>query len=149
MVMTVNYGRENGFYLGGLALAEGELFAYFMYFGALFWLLVVAAMSIPLIRTMHRIFSPTQHPKAFNGLKCNAHTNDESGLRESLLRSPGSADSAGHGSNYGAIPVTEECKHTRPRPLVLLYVIMSMGLPLLWLAQWVFWIGYICVSMEE
>jgi hypothetical protein len=149
MVMTVNYGRQNSFYLGGLALAEGELFAYSIYIGALFWLLIVAAMSIPLIRTMHRVVSPYQPLKGFDGLKCGVDTNDESGIRESLLGSPGSADSAGHRCNYGAIPVMEESDQTRPRPLVLLYVIMSMGLPLLWFAQWLFWIGYICVSMDE
>ncbi|KIL92170.1 hypothetical protein FAVG1_04577 [Fusarium avenaceum] len=149
MVMTVNYGRENNFYLGGLALAEGEIFAYSMYAGAFFWLLVVAAMSIPLIRTMHRVVSPYQRLEGFDGLKCNADKNDESGIRESLLRSAGLADRAGQGCNYGAIPVVDECNQTQPRPLMLLYVIMSMGLPLLWLAQWLFWIGYIGVSMEE
>jgi hypothetical protein len=149
MVMTVNYGRENSFYLGGLALAEGELFAYFMYLGALFWLLIVAGMSIPLIRTMHRVVGPYQPPNGFDGLRCDTHTNNESGIRESLLGSTGSADRASHRCNYGAIPVMEESNQTQPRPLMLLYVIMLMGLPLLWFAQWLFWIGYICVSMEE
>ncbi|KAM0248878.1 hypothetical protein ACHAP5_003085 [Fusarium lateritium] len=149
MVMTVNYSRENSFYLGGLALAERESFAYLMYIGALFWLLVVAAMSIPLIRTMSRILSPSQSLGTIDQIIDDRGRKDEPDICESLLGSHESTTRTSHGRNYGTIPVIEEVDETRPRPLVLLHVIMSMGLPLLWLAQWAFWIGYIYVSMEE
>ncbi|KAM0212662.1 hypothetical protein ACHAQD_000411 [Fusarium lateritium] len=149
MAMTVNYGRENSFYLGGLALAQRELFAYFMYIGGLFWLLFVAAMGIPLIRTMSSILNPDQPLGTIDQIIDNRGRKDKPGVRDSLLGSHGSTTSTSHGCNYGAIPVIEEVDQTRPRPLVLLHVIMSMGLPLLWLAQWAFWIGYIYLSMEE
>lgn len=55
MVMTVNYGREHDFYLGGLERAERGRRAKIMYAGALMWLIIISLALVQLMQATRRM----------------------------------------------------------------------------------------------
>ncbi|KAF4960754.1 hypothetical protein FSARC_10383 [Fusarium sarcochroum] len=155
MTLTVNYGRQNGFYLGGLADAKEEGFAWLMYAGALIWLIVVAMMAVPFIRVIHTNLS-TVSPASTKQESVSHHDDnmtpkdDEANVHETLLPKPHwGAPLSSEGSSYGTLPVEYQSHELSGGSLATLYMVMSIAMPFLWLAQWFFWAGFVVLSSEE
>lgn len=126
MGMTIHYGQKHNFYSGGLENAERETPAQYMYAGVFIWLIVIviclALVGLVLAATSSTEWS--QRPE-----------------KKLLTKSQGAA--------YGTFPVAgqnNESSHATP---VALFQILVMGMLLLWIAQWLFWGGFIGVSSEE
>jgi hypothetical protein len=146
MTVTVNHGRQHKFYLGTLASAEKEQFARFMYGGALMWLVIIATIAVPLIRTMLTMLKADG-----TGLldrhrsNCTTSTSGEIGVHESLLH--GSQSSAC--GSYGTLTAKGKTCMLSKEPLPRLCAIMVGSSPLLWLAQWLFWAGFVGLGSEN
>ncbi|KAF9771093.1 hypothetical protein IL306_011281 [Fusarium sp. DS 682] len=156
MCVTVNYGRQHDFYFGGLAGAKKASFAGLMYSGALLWLFIVALMAVPFIRTLRtptQVETPEEKadsvPKQ-DGRKFQNVKDEDSDVLESLLPKSPKQPSTSHGDgNYGTLPAEVESLDPSMRPHSQLHMVMATGVPLLWLAQWLFWIGFIGLSSED
>jgi hypothetical protein len=157
MTTVVKYGLQHGFYFGVLPDTELGCSAWLMYGGALLWLFAFGMTAILVIRILRPLF-PSRIPTNrtvedlsecdVNGCTGSYHN---SGVRESLLPESKRSSSSKR-SSYGTIPpiAGPSQPHEDPRePHPSLYVILTLGLPALCLAQWLFWIGLIRVSGEE
>ncbi|KAF5621981.1 hypothetical protein F52700_10856 [Fusarium sp. NRRL 52700] len=144
MCLTVNYGRIHDFYFGALSRATRSPFAVLMFGGALAWLFVVAMMAVPVVRTIRTRSRPSE--KGHGVL--NGGTKERTGPEEEECLLPKShAGSEGH--NYGTLPAEVESLPPSMRRHSRLHMSLAMGVPLLWLAQWLFWIGYIGLSSSD
>jgi hypothetical protein len=123
-----------------------------MYGGALLWVIVVALMVILIVTVLRPIFgtSSSMNRTANNIWDCE---NDE---RTAMNNKAFSDDSFGERqrgglpkmSNYGTMPVPaayDPCQSLR-EPHLSLSLFLSLGLLLLFLAQWLVWIGFVLVS---
>ncbi|KAI3324048.1 hypothetical protein HD806DRAFT_493968 [Xylariaceae sp. AK1471] len=174
MVMTVNYGRQHNFYIGGLGRAERSGPARMMYAGALMWLIIVGLTLVQLIRATRRINSSAgsgsldlpegQRCKQTNfniAEKLMAQLNQRCmGPRENLARygidksksseeTPLTSSQGREYIVYGTIPVKGQKDSVPQKAPVDLYSLMVMSMLLLWIAQWLFWSGFINLSSEE
>ncbi|KAF4336867.1 hypothetical protein FBEOM_9247 [Fusarium beomiforme] len=149
MCVTVNYGRKHDFYFGGLSGAKREGFAALMYAGALMWLFTVAMMAVPFIATLRA------QPRT-NSLEEEKEDGERTG-DGSKFTAAKSSDSERlrpksrnhHSRNYGTLPAEVESLDPAMRPHSELHMVMAMGVPFLWLAQWLFWIGFIGLSSDD
>ncbi|KAI0545161.1 hypothetical protein F4679DRAFT_588783 [Xylaria curta] len=126
MGMTIDYGRKHNFYSGGLKNAERGKPAQLMYVGALIWLVVVCLALVGL-------------------LLAATYWIEKSWRSETtpLMRSKGGA--------YGTFPpdAGQNDRVSRIKTPVALFQVLVIGMLLLWVAQWLFWDGFIRVSSEE
>ncbi|KAI0188808.1 hypothetical protein EV127DRAFT_117508 [Xylaria flabelliformis] len=126
MGMTIDYGRKYNFYSGGLKNAERGKPAQLMYVGALIWLVVVCLALVGLI-----IAATYWIEKSWR-----------SETTPLMRRSKGGA--------YGTFPgAGQNDRVSGIKTLVALFQILVIGMILLWVAQWLFWDGFIRVSSEE
>ncbi|KAJ3496977.1 hypothetical protein NLG97_g2255 [Lecanicillium saksenae] len=137
MFWTVNYGRQHNFYFGGLANAKGADGALLMYVGALAWLLIIAASCFQLMRA----------------IRSSSLITRRNSIMEDLLpgsRSPPPAYSErDEWTTYGTLP-TERKEDGRPKSaFTMFYATMAILMPLIWIAQWLFWIGFVNLSSDE
>ncbi|KAK5636931.1 hypothetical protein RRF57_012643 [Xylaria bambusicola] len=124
MGMTIDYGQKHNFYSGGLENMERGKPAQLMYVGALIWL-IICLVLVGLISAA-------------------IHWTKESWRSEEtlLMRSEGGA--------YGTFPgAGQNNPVSRTKIPVVLFQILVIGMLLLWVAQWLFWDGFIRVSSEE
>ncbi|KAL2845125.1 hypothetical protein BJX68DRAFT_242344 [Aspergillus pseudodeflectus] len=169
ILMTVNYGREHGFYFGRLSTAVMGTYATAMYAGALLWLVVVGPALVQLMRAMRRMNrlansggadpSCSQTSQATTSeisdevvallherwTKMNGDLQPLDTLRdfeEALLAS----SRRGHTIAYGTF---SSQKDTRSSPETFLYAGTVITMLLLWIAQWFFWGGFLGLSAEE
>ncbi|KAF4435901.1 hypothetical protein F53441_13409 [Fusarium austroafricanum] len=154
MCLTVNYGRQHDFYFGGLSDARGGGFAGLMYAAALIWLLVVATMAVPFIRAIRYISIAEMLPNKeeddeVTGRMAKPGATKSDATDRLLPKSRQGPSISPQYSNYGTMPPEDEALKLPGGPASQLYMVLPMGLPLLWLAQWLFWVGYICLSSEE
>jgi hypothetical protein len=172
ILVTVNYGREHDFYYGRLSTAVRGTQATIMYAGALMWLVVVGLALIQLMRAVRRINrhsksgdlppSYSERPQTTTAKIAEdltellqerraKMTGDVQWLdtsresEEALLASKG----RGHGGAYGTFPAHNQRPRTKVSPEALLYTGAVMFMSLLWVAQWLFWTGFIGLSSEE
>ncbi|RFU26864.1 hypothetical protein B7463_g9466, partial [Scytalidium lignicola] len=134
MVMTVNYGREHDFYLGGLEGAERGRLAKIMYAGALMWLIII---SLTFVQLMWAI-QPTSN--IAEGLMDNSR-----GLEETPL----TRSKRGNSKAYGTFPIKGQNNWISQKKPVKLYAAAVIRMLPLWIAQWLFWGGFIALSSEE
>ncbi|KAI3340170.1 hypothetical protein F4824DRAFT_497752 [Ustulina deusta] len=135
MVMTVNYGRKHNFYFGGLEGTERGGPAKVMYAGALMWLTVSTLVLVQLMRASRsmRLREKLEH-----------YCMDRSmGSEETPL-----TRSEGDSMVYGTFSVKGQNKWVSQKASVGLHRAMVMSI-LLWIAQWLFWSGFIGLSLEE
>jgi len=176
MMATVDYGREHSFYNNDMARLENSYSAQVMYAGALMWLVVVI-VALVLLLTSRPI--PGNHPSVtrvyvkparsqasaptipnvredlitpFNErwtwleTKLMSHWIEKSwDLEEELLLS---REQQAY-TTYGTLPVKSTCNQPMIRRMVRLYLIAVISMFLLWVAQWLFWVGFIGLSLEE
>ncbi|CAI6340891.1 unnamed protein product [Periconia digitata] len=168
MLLTINYGREHNFYLRDLEDVKHSLLARIMYYGALMWLIIVAMTilwTVQIASRMNKMIDQEPEwvesrrkvsvimkgltkmfdsPHAWLGdelQQCWMGKGGDLGERSSLL----------HGgeniATYGALPV--QSSSDSRKELASLYAVVSLGMLSLWVAQWLFWIGFIRLSSEE
>ncbi|KAF5575919.1 hypothetical protein FPCIR_12903 [Fusarium pseudocircinatum] len=145
MCLTVNYGRIHDFYFGALSRATRSSFAALMFGGALAWLFVVAMMAVPVIRTIRTRDkrSEKEDGESEAGAKEWSRPKEE----EECLLPKSHKDPEGR--NYGTLPAEVESLAPSMRRHSRLHMVLAMGVPLLWVAQWLFWIGFIGLSSHD
>ncbi|OJD36827.1 protein bli-3 [Diplodia corticola] len=137
MLITVNYGRQHNFYLGGLEGAKGSQSAGFMYAGALLWLVVTAvALALSILATCRMTSDDGDCVWLGKGLE--NYWMHKSNRRE--------GDRA---TMYGTLHVQGQHILDFPKRLAELYALLAMSALLLWLAQWVFWSGFLGFGSEQ
>jgi len=127
MVMTVNYGHQHDFYLEGMQGAERGGLATIMYAGALMWLVISIL--------------------ALLGLRWNVAHNRMDKSRSSeesqLTRSEG-----GESRTYGTFSAKVKSNWVSQKAYMELCAGAVRAMLLLWIAQWLFWGGFIGLSSE-
>jgi hypothetical protein len=141
MVMTVNYGREHDFYLGGLERAERGRLAKIMYAGALMWLIIIILALVQLIRATRRMNSCTRLREKLAHYWMDKNRGSE--------ETPLTSSEGGDYMVYGTFSVKGQNNWVSQKASVELYTATVISMLLLWIAQWLFWGGFIGLSSEE
>ncbi|KAK2685590.1 hypothetical protein QWA68_014994 [Fusarium oxysporum] len=144
MCLTVNYGRIHDFYFGALSRATRSPFAALMFGGALVWLFVVAMMTVPVIRMIRTRGKLSEKEDGVSGADAKEWMRPK---EEERLLPKSHTRSEGH--NYGTLPAEVESLDSSMRRHSRLHMAIAMGVPFLWLAQWLFWIGFIGLSSHD
>ncbi|KAI8649141.1 hypothetical protein NCS57_01450200 [Fusarium keratoplasticum] len=157
MFLTVDFARRQVFNLDSITNARKGHMALLMYIGALIWLLTVAASFIEATRYMYRIGSLSCSDGAdlpdWHRRKYATANNQDMGIFESLLgqpqpRMPPSRKEEQY-TEYGTFSSGgKENKLPQKMPAMLFTVVARM-MPFVWIAQWLFWVGFIGLSSEE
>ncbi|KAI0114029.1 hypothetical protein GGR51DRAFT_505284 [Nemania sp. FL0031] len=129
MVMTIQYGRKHSFYSGSLENAKRWKSAQLMYVGALAWLIVW--LIVICLAYVGLILAATYW------------------IHESRRRSKKTLLMGGQGKAYGTFAAASQNNKASGKIPVVLFQILVIGMLLLWIAQWLFWGGFIGVSSEE
>ncbi|KAF1836883.1 hypothetical protein BDW02DRAFT_566653 [Decorospora gaudefroyi] len=171
MLTTVRYGREHSFYTQGMARLESSSSAQFMYAGALMWLLVTIVALALLLQATRRANKSATHTKTLTPKPqtCN-HTQANiaiqlitlfnkrwTRLEDALLHrwtrktlDPEQTPLMTHaGQTYTAYGTIRVKVLAIERATVTLYLIATISMFLLSIAQWSFWAGFIGLSLEE
>jgi hypothetical protein len=174
MITAVDYGREHSFYSHGMARLETSSSAQWLYAGALMWLLIIV-MTLVLLMQATRGVKTSTTGAGIRGLKSQTSKKTMRSLIEelmaefntfliwlekSLLHSwfDKSWDLEGSISTnserqthtvYGTLPCSVSNNRTSEKGMVRLFLIAIASMILLWIAQWLFWAGFIGLSMEE
>lgn len=160
LLMTVHYGRKHHFYLGMDGAERGGP-AKTMYAGALLWLIIVSVVIAQLIRAirMNRLTGPGfDTPEWQGGKQTTSKIKDLMGHLDEcctrLMESRGSEEtslikSRGDHTDYGACSVEGQHDRVSQKSFVGLYAATVISMLLLWIAQWLFWGGFIGLSSEE
>ncbi|KAI2713067.1 hypothetical protein DTO012A7_9686 [Penicillium roqueforti] len=162
LLMTVHYGRKHHFYFGGMDGAERGGPAKMMYAGALAWLIIVSVVIAQVIRAirMSRLTRPVFDTPDWQGGKQTTSKIEElmdhldeccTGLVESrgseetpLIKSKGRDH-----TDYGTYSVKGHDDRVSKKSFLGLYAATIISMLLLWIAQWLFWGGFIGLSAEE
>ncbi|KAG9229429.1 hypothetical protein BJ875DRAFT_474850 [Amylocarpus encephaloides] len=126
MVMTASYGLEHGFYRGGMERVERGGPAKIMYAGALIWAIIIISLVL------------------FKLVWATPRMDKSRGSEETPLTSSEGEDYA----VYGTFSVKGHNNWVSQKLSVELYATVKIIL-LLWIAQWLFWAGFIGLSSEE
>jgi hypothetical protein len=154
MFMTINYGREHNFYFGALDGADKGDSAKTMYAGALLWLLVIVTALLQFTRAFRAINTAASSdvpkwqgresmPTTISG-EMAAQLNEHCALLGENMRRQSARP-----ANYGTVPNKLYDEHVSGRGMVEPYVFTVGIMFLLWVAQWLFWSGFIGVSSDE
>ncbi|KAI2730076.1 hypothetical protein CBS147332_1928 [Penicillium roqueforti] len=160
LLMTVHYGRKHRFYFGGMDGAEREGPAKTMYAGALVWLIIVSVVIAQVIRAirMNRLTGPVFDTSDWQGGKQTTSKIEElmDHLDEcctGLVKSRGSEGTplikikGRDYTDYGTFKSHDG--RVSNKSFVGLYAATIISMLLLWIAQWLFWSGFIGLSAEE
>ncbi|KAJ5385285.1 hypothetical protein N7517_003196 [Penicillium concentricum] len=150
MLMTVHYGQNHYFYFGGMEGAERSGSAKTMYAGALMWLIIVSAVIALLVRATRRTnrlsgSGRLNSPEWERGKQTTSRI-EESGDSE---KTPLIKSKEGDYTVYGACSVEGQHDRVSQKAFVGWYAATVISMLLLWIAQWLFWGGFIGLSSEE
>ncbi|KAF1959737.1 hypothetical protein CC80DRAFT_439752 [Byssothecium circinans] len=173
IIAAVNYGLEHNFYSQGMAILETVPSARLMYAGALMWLVVVVVALVLLIQAVrgttvsarnakvHASKSQTNNLMTLNAVEeLMAPFNERWREFEDMLVSYWMERSwdleqtpllSGEGqvhAVYGTLPLKGTNSQPIERGMVRLFLIAIISMVLLWIAQWLFWVGLIGLSSE-
>ncbi|KAI8664757.1 hypothetical protein NCS56_00909500 [Fusarium sp. Ph1] len=156
MFLTVDFARRQVFDLDSIMNAKRGHLALLMYAGALIWLLTIAASFIEATRYMYRIGSLSYSDGAdlsdWHRHKYATANKQDMGVFESLLgqpqpRMPPSRKEKQY-IEYGTFSSGgKETKLPHKMPATL-FTVAARGMPFVWIAQWLFWAGFIGLSSE-
>ncbi|KEF60217.1 uncharacterized protein A1O9_05067 [Exophiala aquamarina CBS 119918] len=140
MIITVNYGREHSFYAKGMERLAGSTPAQFIYAGALLWLIVVVILAFAALMARRNEYWPLIEEKVAY------HWIDKSRALEnaSLMKSQ-----AANYRVYGTLPVEGRQHDVVPQKASRKPHAVAVTSVLLCVAQWLFWGGFITLSLEE
>ncbi|EXJ71354.1 uncharacterized protein A1O5_05161 [Cladophialophora psammophila CBS 110553] len=137
MMMTVNYGREHNFYLEDMERLERAPPAKSMYAGAFLWHIAAILAFVSLMALFNQYWTLLEDKRAHQWA-------DKSKSLEEALRSEG-----GYYTAYGTLPIEGQNNRLPQKAFVRLYTVSIIGMLFLWIAQWLFWSGFIGLSLEE
>ncbi|PWY83888.1 hypothetical protein BO94DRAFT_625433 [Aspergillus sclerotioniger CBS 115572] len=170
MLMTVNYGRQHNFYLGGIGEAERWDSAETMYAGALMWLIIIGVGLVHLVRTVRRLDrlvgsdilnqpdwqtigdTTSMSRKKWRARRRRLIDDYAQGRMDKPIGSEESLLTSGMGGDqivYGTFSAQSRQKWGYPTASMVFYAETVMLLLLLWISQWFFWGGFIGLSVEE
>ncbi|KAH7141792.1 hypothetical protein EDB81DRAFT_53458 [Dactylonectria macrodidyma] len=178
MFLTVNYGREHNFYIESLENAKRGQSAKFMYAGALLWFIVIVVALVQLMRATIRMKRLTRSGRGdFPTRQISNQTSNQTiwNVVEELRAQPDEywawmgkklahsweAESMPPGETsplcgerrsnmvYGTLPVQSKGKRVSQKEFARLYTVTAISMLLLWVAQWLFWSGFIVLSSDE
>ncbi|KAF2802260.1 uncharacterized protein BDZ99DRAFT_512554 [Mytilinidion resinicola] len=173
MILTVDYGREHNFYLGDMESLERGGSAKNMYTGALMWLIIISVaflLSMQTIRMKDRLTGSgnldlpkwqrskqtTSNVAEWPTAQSNEHRTragyelphgkgkSRASAETSLMRSEG-----GNYTVYGTLPVQNQSDSVSQKAFAKLHAVTALSMLLLWIAQWLFWDGFIGLSSED
>lgn len=158
MLTTINYGLEHNFYFGALEGADGQASAMMMYGGALLWLIVIVAALVQLVRTTQAMASSRYSennslPKWRGRNRAPANIAEEliaqadercALLGERLVRE--TRPNSRYSTKYGTLPPKIQENRISTSTLANSYVATVSIMFCFWVAQWLFWTGYIGLS---
>ncbi|KAL4877866.1 hypothetical protein BJY04DRAFT_196997 [Aspergillus karnatakaensis] len=149
MLITVEYGFEHSFYFGALDGADREAAAMTMYAGALLWLAVLGATLVQTTNAFLKVNGLSRHgePWSSQQQRSNVPASATSYTETAtLIRSNGEIFPV-----YGTISVHTQGGNERTfrNAVTELYTTTVGGMILLWIAQWLFWSGFIALSSDE
>ncbi|KAH6629311.1 hypothetical protein C7974DRAFT_184540 [Boeremia exigua] len=167
MMQTINYGLAHNFYSRGMARLEASPAAQYMYAGAMMWLVVVIVASVLLLQAARRLLARPEIQTSLPPTPTLARDLMTSfnhqwfGFEENLARywfdatcdpeqKPLTRDDQ-QPVGYGTLPIKHRATHTTDTEIAtvrLTLVGLASMLPL-WIAQWLFWVGFINLSSEE
>jgi hypothetical protein len=162
MLATVKYGREHDFYSHGLDLADGEAAAKVMYTAALVWLFVFLVALVQLLLLTRAMMKTTtsghrdllkwrkiKQPRPSNiAEEIAAQVNERMpllGYESTRIRRYTHEENT---AMEGTVPLEIEIVRISPQSLIRSYTVTVIILLLFWLAQWLFWAGFISLSSE-
>jgi len=172
MVATVRYGWEHDFYRNSMERLAASYPAQLMYAGALAWLVVVVIALVLVLQTVQGSLAQSDRtPKSHGNRSATSNAAEEilgpmneswSWLEEKVAlrwlnmhrateRTPLMSDAGLGNMGYGILPGT----YTQPTVLIVekstvrLYLIAIITMSLLWLAQCMFWGGFIGLSLGK
>ncbi|KAJ8115349.1 hypothetical protein OPT61_g2981 [Boeremia exigua] len=165
MIQTFNYGLEHAFYSEGMARLQSAPSARLMYAGAAMWLVVIIATVAILLQTARSFTAPPEvHARGIPTSTSSRNlivsfNNEWLRLEDKIARywldkinnlegEPLAHNDAHPRVSYGTLPAKyHDCRLTRPeRGVLRLALIASTSMFLLWMSQWMFWIGFINIS---
>jgi len=174
MILTVNYGREHNFYLGGMESVERGRSAKIMYAGALLWLIIIIVAFVQLMRVTRRMKRFTGSgsldlPKWQSSKQTTSNIAEELMARlnehctwleeklahywidksRALEETPLTSGEGGNYTVYGTLPVKSQNNWVSQKAFAKLYTVTAISMLLLWITQWLFWGGFIGLSSEE
>ncbi|RSL59629.1 hypothetical protein CEP53_005709 [Fusarium sp. AF-6] len=157
MFLTVDFARRQVFDLGSVTNAKGGHLALLMYTGALIWLLTIAVSFIEATRYIYEIGSnsssdvsalPGQHKRKYTIINIPDMAVFESLLGQSEPRTTQSRED-GQYTEYGTFSGGSKENKLPLRIPARLYTVAATSMPFVWIAQWLFWVGFIGLSSEE
>ncbi|RAR13368.1 isocitrate dehydrogenase subunit 2 mitochondrial precursor [Stemphylium lycopersici] len=163
---TVTYGFEHAFYSRYMAKLAASPSAQWMYFGAFAWLLVMVVTVVPLLQTL---FGSIRSHRSTEAKTTNSSLAGQMGrplverwtwLEEKLavywidkdwdLEETPLMNVRGHTyAVYGTLPVKGPDNRSNKRGAVRLTLVVITSTFFLWVAQGVFWVGFIGLTAEE
>lgn len=176
IISTINYGREHSFYSNAMSRLQKFPSARYMYAGALMWLIVMIIALVLLLQTMwntraslddtdtHKstLRSVPQPAKLFADLtgpinqywtqieeKLTRHWTDKAWEFSNAAPSNHSSSTPCTYTVYGTLPTYTPHGRSLQKDKVRLTLIVLLSLPLLWIAQWLFWAGFLGLAMER
>jgi len=162
MLATVKYGREHDFYSHGLDLADGETAAKAMYTAALVWLFVFVVALVQLLLLTRAMMNTTtsghrdhlkwrkvEQPRSSNLVEeLAAQVNERMpllGYESTRIRRYTHEEDT---TTDGTVRPEIEIVRISPQGLIRSSMVTMVILLLFWLAQWLFWAGFISLSSE-
>ncbi|OOF98685.1 hypothetical protein ASPCADRAFT_204459, partial [Aspergillus carbonarius ITEM 5010] len=157
MLMTVDYGRQHNFYLGGIGEAVRGPPAETMYAGALMWLIIIGMALVQLMHAMRNRIRSTgsvlaQQRKALRKHRRGLRNGYAQGRMDRPIGSEESLFTSSMGGNhmvYGTFAARDQHEWLSQMVFPGFYPTTIMTMLLLWIAQWFFWSGFIGLSLEE
>jgi hypothetical protein len=174
MITTVGYGREHSFYSHSMARLETSSSAQWLYAGAFMWLIIIV-MALVLLMLATRGVKTSTRGAGIYGLKSQTSKKTMRGILEELMaefntfwtwleesllhlwfdKSWDLEETASTNSErqthtaYGTLPCSVSNNRNVEKGMARLLSIAILSMILLWIAQWLFWAGFIGLSMEE
>lgn len=165
MLQTVNYGQEHSLYIPTMATLDAVPSAKYMYAGAAMWLLVIIVSMVFLLQLTCEATPPEPESHATGRTTAAApfqSLNRPSGhwvhfekmlARQLFVEKPGITEREpllhDEARDYGTLPVTGSSDRRAAMRTVRLVILAIGTMFLLWIAQWLFWAGYIYLASEE
>jgi hypothetical protein len=172
MLTTMGYGLEHNLYFGGMKGVVRETPATLMYYGAAVWLLTHAAAFVLLVLCIPGMDVPTesyrsdlpsshrtQHTSSTIVEEAVAQFDEHSSLigknvaSQWTNKNKNSSSTGVTGDKWAAYGTFANKAHNEiyisPKALVRPYLVIVAIMFVLWIAQWMFWAGFIRLSTEE
>jgi hypothetical protein len=139
MIMTVNYGHQHDFYLDAMERLERATPAKFMYAGALLWLVVIIFLVFAQLMALPNAHWMWSEEKVANHWMERSRSLEEASTKGSK---------GGNFTVYGTLPFERQNNVVSQKAPMKLYAVTVISM-LLWIAQWLFWGGFVALSLEE